>query len=573
MVKVNAGSLSTMASTVSNASASRSSALSQAMSSFHGLLSEGNLKGKAYDSARNYSSNVLIPLLQGMILYTEALGENASELQTLYASYCGGESLDSEDLERDIQSYESSLRSAQNMCRLLEKDPTATHSMVSSSRAYATKLQADLTDLREKLRHLYAFNNASSSVFSDMADDPKKSNDLASMISGGISQVSTDFASFSASAGFPRRDKTKMGWSKDISKQWKQRNELIDAYKAATEKLKNGKTLSKDEAEAIRKYAKKYPTKVPEYVSEYLKGQEPNKKTTKTANTSINYYEEFKKVMDSDTAKRLGQLFGLLPSKFTESVLASDGLWEILASVEKSGVKGSKAVDAILEGLSKYEGLRKSGALWSILSKVEKSGVKGSKAVDAILEGLSKVHKGLDFLASPVKEGTKWGLEKVSGFKSLEKAVQTGKNLVGDAKFLGKGIKFLGKVGTVATFAELGFEGISGGIEEYSKSKDIGKAVGKGALSAVSSVGPLEGATIGATIGSAVPVVGTTAGAVVGGIVGGAIQITKWIEPDFFDDPVKGTKNIVNKAGKAIKGATDAVSDAIGGFGKALGFG
>lgn len=72
MVKVNAGSLSTMASTVSNASASRSSALSQALSSFNGLLNEGNLKGKAYDSARNYSSNVLIPLLQGMILYTEA---------------------------------------------------------------------------------------------------------------------------------------------------------------------------------------------------------------------------------------------------------------------------------------------------------------------------------------------------------------------------------------------------------------------------------------------------------------------------------------------------------------------
>lgn len=217
--------------------------------------------------------------------------------------------------------------------------------------------------------------------------------------------------------------------------------------------------------------------------------------------------------MDSDTAKRLGQLFGLLPSKFTESVLASDGLWEILASVEKSGVKGSKAVDTILEGLSKYEGLRKSGALWSILSKVEKSGVKGSKAVDAILEGLSKAHKGLDFLASPVKEGTKWGLEKVSGFKSLEKAVQTGKNLVGDAKFLGKGIKFLGKVGTVATFAELGFEGIAGGVEEYSKSKDIGKAVGKGALSAVSSVGPLEGATIGAAVGG-VPgaVIGASAG-------------------------------------------------------------
>lgn len=529
MVKVNAGSLSTMASTVSNASASRSSALSQAMSSFHGLLSEGNLKGKAYDSARNYSSNVLIPLLQGMILYMEALGENASELQTLYASYCGGESLDSDDLQGKIDYYEACHIRAQNMCRLLEKDPTATHSMISSTRAYANSVHSSLREYQDKLRHLNQFNAASSTVFSDMADDPKKSNDLASMISGGISQVSTDFASFSASTGFPRRDKTKMGWSKDISKQWKQRNELIDAYKAATEKLKNGKTLSKDEAEAIRKYAKKYPTKVPEYVSEYLKGQKPNKKTTKTATTSINYYEEFKKLMDSDTAKRLGQLFGLLPSKFTESVLASDGLWEILASVEKSGVKGSKAVDAILEGLS-------------------------------------KAHKGLDFLASPVKEGTKWGLEKVSGFKSLEKAVQTGKNFVGDAKFLGKGIKFLGKVGTVATFAELGFEGISGGIEEYSKSKDIGKAVGKGALSAVSSVGPLEGATIGAAVGG-VP------GAVIGASAGIIIQGIKAWKPNFFDDPVKGTKEMVKDVGNGIKGAADAVSNAIGGVGKALGFG
>lgn len=501
-----------------------------------------------------------------MILYTEALGENASELQTLYSSYCGGESLDSDDLQGKIDYYEACHIRAQNMCRLLEKDPTATHSMISSTRAYANSVHSSLREYQDKLRHLNQFNAASSTVFSDMADDPKKSNDLASMISGGISQVSTDFASFSASTGFPRRDKTKMGWSKDISKQWKQRNELIDAYKAATEKLKNGKTLSKAEAEAIRKYAKKYPTKVPEYVSEYLKGQKPNEKTTKTANTSINYYEEFKKVMDSDTAKRLGQLFGLLPSKFTESVLASDGLWEILASVEKSGVKGSKAVDAILEGLSKYEGLRKSGALWSILSKVEKSGVKGSKAVDAILEGLSKAHKGLDFLASPVKEGTKWGLEKVSGFKSLEKAVQTGKNFVGDAKFLGKGIKFLGKVGTVATFAELGFEGIAGGVEEYSKSKDIGKAVGKGALSAVSSVGPLEGATIGAAVGG-VP------GAVIGASAGIIIQGIKAWKPNFFDDPVKGTKEMVKDVGNGIKGAADAVSNAIGGVGKALGFG
>ena len=94
-----------------------------------------------------------------------------------------------------------------------------------------------------------------------------------------------------------------------------------------------------------------------------------------------------------------------------------------------------------------------------------------------------------------------------------------------------------------------------------------------GALDAVASVGPLEGATIGGAIGSAVPIFGTTAGAVIGGVVGAAIQGIKWLEPKFFDDPVKGTKNIVNKVGNGIKGVADAVSNGIGGIGKALGFG
>ena len=85
-------------------------------------------------------------------------------------------------------------------------------------------------------------------------------------------------------------------------------------------------------------------------------------------------------------------------------------------------------------------------------------------------------------------------------------------------------------------------------------------------LYAVASVGPLEGATIGGAIGGPV-------GAGVGFLAGAAIQGIKWFEPKFFDDPVKGTKNIVNKVGNGIKGVANAVSNGIGGIGKALGFG
>ncbi len=260
------------------------------------------------------------------------------------------------------------------------------------------------------------------------------------------------------------------------------------------------------------------------------------------------YYTEFEKVMDSDTAKRLGQLFKLLPDNLTKDILKSDGFWEILSSVEKSGAKGSKAVDLVLEGLSKYEGLGKS-----------------SKYLSKLGELSGKV-------ASPVKEGVKWGIEKISGFTSLEKAVTTGKNFVGDAKFLGKGIKILGKVGAVMTVADIGFEGVSGGIEEYSKTKDVGKAVKHGALDAVSSIGPLEGATLGAAVGSIIPIPGFSqaVGAGVGFAVGAGIQGIKMIEPDFFDDPVKGTKKIINKTGKVIKNATNVVSKTFEGIGKAL---
>lgn len=58
---------------------------------------------------------------------------------------------------------------------------------------------------------------------------------------------------------------------------------------------------------------------------------------------------------------------------------------------------------------------------------------------------------------------------------------------------------------------------------------------GKGALSAIASVGPLEGATIGGAIGG-VP------GAFIGAGVGAVIQGIKAWKPKFFDDPVKGTK-------------------------------
>lgn len=207
----------------------------------------------------------------------------------------------------------------------------------------------------------------------------------------------------------------------------------------------------------------------------------------------------------------------------------------------------------------------------SVMAWYESLGNKGGT--------LKKVFDGISDIASPVETIVRKGLEAArdAGMAKFGKYIKGGEEATGllgkGLKYLPKVAKFLGKVGTVMTFADLGITAISSGVDEFSKTKDIGKAVGKGALSAVASVGPLEGATIGATIGSVIPGVGTTAGAVVGGVIGGAIQGLKWIEPKFFDDPVQGTKNIGKKVGNGITAIGDSVSKGLGGIGKALRFG
>ena len=238
----------------------------------------------------------------------------------------------------------------------------------------------------------------------------------------------------------------------------------------------------------------------------------------------------------------------------TEAFLQSDGIIGLLGSVDK-GTKGRKFVSGVMSVMAWYESLGNKGGT------------------------LKKIFDGISDFANPVETIVKKGLEgaRDAGMAKLGKYIKGGEEATGllgkgikhfpkVAKALGKVAKFFGKVGTVMTFADLGITAISSGVDEFSKTRDVGKAVGKGALSAVSSVGPLEGATIGGAIFG-------PAGAGVGFFVGAAIQGIKAWKPKFFDDPVKGTKEMIDDVGKGIKGTVKNISNVIGGFGKALGFG
>lgn len=83
------------AGTASSVLSNRISAYKSIQTSLQSFINTGNLQGLTYQSAKNYSSQILIPLIQGCILLDEAVKEACAKLPREYRSQ-----VDSIDLEK-----------------------------------------------------------------------------------------------------------------------------------------------------------------------------------------------------------------------------------------------------------------------------------------------------------------------------------------------------------------------------------------------------------------------------------------------------------------------------------------
>lgn len=543
-IKVDIGSADSQGSTANSVLSSRVNYYNDVISAFNNLITEEELKGAAYDSAKSYAENIMVPLLRGVILFSESLGGKAGELPTLYYSQVGGESLDEDILQQQIEAknttistYESILYSLYN---LKDVDPI----YISNVRGIISNATSKRDELQRKLEKLQSFASSTSGQFSD-------SESLQSLVFQGFEQVTGDFGKFDGTF----KVEGQAPWANTINNEWTKRSEVVQNYQNVLDKIKNKTELDEKDIKSIAEYRKRYPGKelpdtlvnaIEQHLYEKILAEVLGDDGVKYNTMSL--YDAIKAISDNDWFKRGAQILGLTPKNLTKAFLQSDGVIELLGSVDK-GTKGRKFVSGVMSAMARYESLGNKGGT------------------------LKKIFDGVSDVASPVETIVKTGLEgaRDAGMAKFGKYIKGGEEATG---LLGKGLKYfpkvakvMGKVGTVTTFADLGITAISSGVDEYSKTKDIGKAAGKGVLSAIASVGPLEGATIGGAIG------GGPVGMAVGFFVGAAIQGIKLLEPKFFDDPVQGTKNIINNVGKGIEGFANEVSKGIGGIGKALGFG
>lgn len=131
MVKMDLATSQTQASSTETRTSSHIQSYNDLIKSLATLSSASELKGKAYESAKSYADTVILPLLQGGILLSEGISTAMSKLPDDYSSQVAPESLDSDILDQQIQTYQSAYDRA--ILIYLADDETNIRNLLSSS--------------------------------------------------------------------------------------------------------------------------------------------------------------------------------------------------------------------------------------------------------------------------------------------------------------------------------------------------------------------------------------------------------------------------------------------------------
>ena len=250
-IKVDIGSADSQGSTANTVLSSRVNYYNDVITAFNKLITEGELKGKAYDSAKSYAENIMVPLLRGVILFSESLGGKASELPTLYRSQVGGESLDEETLQKQIEAENTTISTQEAILNSLSDLKNIDSTYKSNVQEIISNATSKRDELQKKLDKLQSFASSTSGQFSD-------SESLQSLVFQGFEQVTGDFGKFDGTF----KIEGQAPWANNINNEWKKRSEVIQNYQNVLDKIKNETELDENDITAIAEYGKRYPTEL-----------------------------------------------------------------------------------------------------------------------------------------------------------------------------------------------------------------------------------------------------------------------------------------------------------------------
>lgn len=532
-VEMNLGQSDHQAQGVTAVLSNRLSAYETIRSSLQTFIGTSNLQGHAYQSAKDYSSQVLIPLLKGCILLDEAIKEACAKLPSEYRSRVDVISLKESDLNDNIDRAQSMINSYQDLidweyCR---EEPD--YHYISNLRGLRNSYQELRVELTLKRDKLVSFSGSSPSLFSDI-------HSLLEAVQQGLRQASLSWNSKTGT--FKISDEVGMAWADGLNRPWQ--NRATTRAQTLIERVEKGEDLNSDELNELGRYLVDNPKS-----KLYDKGMSAFLKSLKVEVGGVDELISFIKGTYGDNLEE-----GTL--NITGSSI--DEIKDVF--IEKILLKISQSAPAI--GNSTSKALSRANIIGALMIML-------SSAPDNLKNVMYNV------------------IEKVGGTTAIS-SIKMG-NLFGQLSTPTSG--FISKLG-FDTYASIGLGSIAAVADAWGQvgeGENVINATTKGVAHTVMATSIIRsttsaGATLGATIGSVFPgpgtAIGGAAGAAIGFVAGVAIsmgadkvfdtvydntvgKIVDWA----MDNPVGASINhaateFVTNTNKAIGNAVDStVSD------------
>ncbi|WP_156021486.1 hypothetical protein [Streptococcus ruminantium] len=464
------------AGTASSVLSNRISAYEAIRSSLQSFIGTENLQGRTYSSAKDYSSQVLVPLLKGCILLDEAIKEACAKLPSEYRSQVDTIDLRESELENQIQKA-GMIVSRYDYLYYLEVGKEKTNwSRARDFSSLAGQYRRAEQELQEKLRRLRAFNSSSVHFFDHLQP-------LLDNVQQGLKQASSSWHPATKSFEVAR---PALGWATSIDKQWQKTT--TDRAKTLIAKVESGRDLSPDELNELGRYLVDNPKS-----KLYDKGMRAFYSSVTPDFDWENEHKFFKQI-----GKNINPL--AVSVNGVESEIDSQNIYKLYKELQSIHRKFQSNPTSFFRGTV----FSKGGAQIADLKIFGKSLFANDTAIGKLYSKLPSYNHGT------IARDLGMMKENRTAFSSMTK--------------VGKFFKVAGWVGTAVNvfsdFTELKSKGYS---NEQSTVITARKTVVNLAASAAgSSVGKIGGAMIGQAL-IPIPGVGAAIGATVGSIAGGFI--------------------------------------------------
>lgn len=206
------------------------------------------LSGVTYDSAKNYSQKILIPLIKAGMLLDEAVKESCEAFTKKYREEVDTVDLRESDLLDKIDRAEAFANQSRDLMSLEFRNEHPNASYLRNLQRIEDNHLETKRLLEEKLAKLRAFNCNSRAMFA-------KVDEIYQLIQKGINEATHSWSEVGRS--YLLNEKAIETWMESINQHWINSSYYIMAQMA--EIMKKGLNMSEDEVERLKNYLEGHP--------------------------------------------------------------------------------------------------------------------------------------------------------------------------------------------------------------------------------------------------------------------------------------------------------------------------